>query len=102
RPVPNRFLPTQLPAPFRVELRGHDPDGTGSGQPAFYRVRVLNGFDYETQTYLVDPDSLLREGAANDWSGWQQLPGDSASMEIGESFPPGMTGVAAVPPLDAG
>src|SRR5262245_34280164 len=50
-PVPNRLLPAQLAVPFRIEWSGHDPDGAGSGQPSFYRVRVLDGSDYETQTY---------------------------------------------------
>src|SRR5262245_2128249 len=101
RPVPNRLLDAQLVAPFRIEWRGHDPDGEGSGKPAFYRVRMLDGSDYETQTYLVNPDSLLREGEADGWADWQQVPGHTTGTGIAPGdLVPGKTGAVAVIAVD--
>src|SRR5262245_48613531 len=101
RPVPNQFFPPTVPVPFRAEWQGHDADGTGSGQPAAYRTRLLSFNDYGNVAYLSDPDSLLREGEAEGWTGWQTLPGESTGIVITPTeLPPGQSALLAVVAVD--
>src|SRR5512144_1856161 len=68
RPLPNQFFPPSVPLPFRVDWYGHDADGEGAGDPVGYRYRVLTMSDYANLPYLIDPDSLLREGESSGWA----------------------------------
>ena len=100
RPLPSALLSPQLPVPFRVEWRGHDPDGTGNGQPASYRYRFVS-LDAPGIVYLADPDSLLREAFMSDWTGWTILPSDTTSLVVPANlFSPGQSVALAVLAVD--
>jgi len=100
RPIPYRLLRDWVPIPFRAEWRGHDPDGEGTGRPAYYRTRLLR-LEYANQVYLSDPDSLLREGFSTGWADWNVVSADTSSQVItsGE-VPPGVTAALAVLAVD--
>jgi hypothetical protein len=82
RPMANQFFVLDLPLPFRIDWHGHDADGEGAGDPVGYRYRVVSMTDYGNIVYLVDPDSLLREGEASNWDGWTAVPGESTSAMV--------------------
>ena len=102
RPGPNDFFPAQVPVPFRVEWQGHDPDGEGAGNPTAYRLRLLDQNDPNDRVYLVDPDSLLHEGAANGWRGWRTIGGDTTSLILTQNdVVPNQSKMLAVLAVDA-
>ena len=83
-PAPNALLPASVGIPFRLTWSGNDPDGPGTGQPASYRLRLLP-LDGANITYVLDPDTLLREGAATDWQGWRTVGGDTTSLVVDDA-----------------
>jgi hypothetical protein len=99
-PVPNPLLPARAGLPFRLAWSGHDPDGSGDGRPAAYRLRLLpyDGYNY---TFLADPDSLLRLGEETDWDGWRTIAGDTTSIVLDSSeLTPGTSWIAALVAVD--
>jgi len=101
RPIPSIFFSPSVPVPFRMDWVGNDPDGADGGRPVAYRMRLLNLNDYGNVAYLADPDSLLREGAADGWAGWSAVAGDSTSHVITtQEIGPGQTGLLALVAVD--
>jgi hypothetical protein len=101
RPVPSQFLSAFLPVPFAVEWSGDDPDGADTHQPAFYRTRLLSMDNGANQAYLLDPDSLWRQGAASGWEGWRTIAGDTTALVItSDDVPVGGSAALAVLAVD--
>ena len=100
-PVPSGLITWGLPLPFRVRWEGDDADGIGTQRPVGFRVRLVD-LDLEHVVYLGDPDSLVREGMANDWVGWRFVAGDTSELVLGEQdgLAAGRSGLLAILAVD--
>ena len=100
-PAPNRFLIARVGTPFRLTWTGHDPDGAGTDRPSAYRLRFLSLDSGENTQFVVDPDSLLKLGAATDWQGWDIVGGDTTAITVARvGMLPGTRWMAAVVAVD--
>jgi hypothetical protein len=100
-PAPSRFFTAPTGAPFRLSWQGDDPDGGSTRVPASYRVRFLELTNGANIGYLLDPDSLLNEGARTDWQGWRSVDGAPTSLDVsGFEFVPNTRWLVVVLAVD--
>jgi len=100
-PAPNRFLIAHVGPPFRLSWTGNDPDGAGTNRPAAYRLKLLSLDGGENTQFVVDPDSLLKLGAATGWLGWATVGGDTTSITMDQrGLQPGTRWMAAIVAVD--
>jgi hypothetical protein len=99
RPRPSPLVRWQMPVPFRVQWESDDPDGAGSHQPAFHRWRLIDLDVPGSIAFLLDPDSLIRQGLATDWADWQTVGGDTTFLDV-YGLEPGSSAALAVLAVD--
>jgi hypothetical protein len=75
-PKPNHLQVTFIPPSVRILWFGYDPDGTVPYRLARYRFTLISQGDPDYALAITNPDSLRRKYAP-DFSGWQEVPGDS-------------------------